>query len=113
MNSNLEVKVLAICSGALWGHVEDREYLDRCLFNNKFANYNEELIAALRYVSCKDLYEIKTLIENTCVEGSKIFIAGNGGSAATSMHFVNDLNKLASAGRVNKFQAICLHPIML
>jgi D-sedoheptulose 7-phosphate isomerase len=37
-----------------------------------------------------------------------VFICGNGGSAATASHFVNDLNKGANAPGVPRFQAIGL-----
>jgi D-sedoheptulose 7-phosphate isomerase len=41
-------------------------------------------------------------------KGRRIFVLGNGGSAATASHFVNDLNKLASPGLANRFKAIAL-----
>jgi len=40
--------------------------------------------------------------------GATIFVAGNGGSAATAMHWVNDLNKAASRSGRRPIRAMCL-----
>jgi len=40
--------------------------------------------------------------------GSTIYIAGNGGSAATAMHWVNDINKAASRSGRQRIRGMCL-----
>jgi len=49
-------------------------------------------------------------------EGRQVFVFGNGGSAATASHFVNDLAKGALGAGGKRFKAICLSdsiPLML
>ena len=41
-------------------------------------------------------------------EGATIFVAGNGGSAATASHFATDLSKGASYGRPKRFRVVAL-----
>lgn len=40
--------------------------------------------------------------------GAAIYVAGNGGSAATAMHWVNDINKAASRSGRRRIRAMCL-----
>jgi len=40
--------------------------------------------------------------------GSRIFVAGNGGSAATASHWVNDLGKATKRSGCDPFQVMCL-----
>ena len=40
--------------------------------------------------------------------GGRIFVCGNGGSAATASHLANDLGKGASYGRAQRFKVIAL-----
>jgi len=41
-------------------------------------------------------------------EGATIFVAGNGGSAATASHFATDLGKGASYGKDERFRVVAL-----
>lgn len=41
-------------------------------------------------------------------QGSRIFVAGNGGSAATASHWVNDLGKATKRSGRDPFQVMCL-----
>ena len=59
-----------------------------------------------------DRYSVQTFIQ-LLIEGYRggkhIFIFGNGGSAATASHFVNDFNKGVSEGLNAGFRLICLN----
>lgn len=55
--------------------------------------------------------EILEILRNSIKNNQKIFVAGNGGSAATANHYVCDLSKGANkdwADNNNRFKAICL-----
>jgi len=69
--------------------------------------YFEKLKAGLDCLDMKSLAEIIEVLQEAQKNKRWIFILGNGGSAATSGHLVNDLNKLASNGP-NKFKAMGL-----
>ena len=45
----------------------------------------------------------------TYERGGRVFVFGNGGSAATASHFVCDFNKGVSIGLKKKFEFICLN----
>jgi D-sedoheptulose 7-phosphate isomerase len=55
--------------------------------------YFRELQDMVRSVSHEHLQGILTLLEETYHQGGRIFIMGNGGSAATASHFALDLAK--------------------
>lgn len=55
--------------------------------------------------------EILTILKDSIKNKQKIFVAGNGGSAATAQHYVCDLSKGANqnwAENFKRYQAICL-----
>lgn len=55
--------------------------------------------------------EILNILKNTVKNNQKIFIAGNGGSAALANHYVCDFSKGANkdwANNFKRYQAICL-----
>ena len=66
--------------------------------------------------SIEKIGEIATVLEDAAERGNRIYIMGNGGSAATASHMSNDLNKTAIRPTKNRFRAICLNdnvPVML
>lgn len=52
--------------------------------------------------------QVVDLLLNARQRGRHIFVCGNGGSAATASHFVNDLNKGANVSGQRRFRAIGL-----
>lgn len=75
----------------------------------KWKAYTDEIIKAL------EVFEfdagILDLLKGSLKKDQKIFVAGNGGSAALSMHYVCDLSKGANrdwGDNLNRYQAICL-----
>ncbi|MBU3181692.1 SIS domain-containing protein [Clostridium psychrophilum] len=55
-----------------------------------------------------ELERVMEILLNTRRKGNMIFISGNGGSAATASHFVNDLDKGLSMKDRKRFKAIAL-----
>ena len=62
-------------------------------------DYIETLCSVLRGLAFEDLAGALQMLERALVERRQVFIAGNGGSAATASHMANDLTKgVAEAG---------------
>ncbi|WP_428738527.1 D-sedoheptulose-7-phosphate isomerase [Sulfurimonas sp.] len=59
---------------------------------NFVQEYTKKLIELLESLEVKVLKEIQQSLENTLKNNSKIYIIGNGGSAATASHMANDLS---------------------
>jgi len=59
--------------------------------NNFIENYTNKLIEILNNFDKKSITEIQKALEQTILNKSKIYIIGNGGSAATASHMANDL----------------------
>lgn len=65
----------------------------------------------LRAIASVDLTKVNMAIEwfhEVRLQGGTIFVAGNGGSAATASHFVCDLLKGASHARETRFRILAL-----
>ncbi len=75
-------------------------------------NYPEQYLAQLRgAIDSVDLGKVAQAIEwfrEARDAGRSIFVCGNGGSAATASHFVNDVVKGASYGRPRRFRIVAL-----
>ena len=71
-------------------------------------NYFSELNKGIRSVYKRDLNEIIRIILEGFKNNKRVFICGNGGSAATASHFMNDLNKLCSVEGKKRFKALAL-----
>lgn len=62
----------------------------------------------LRAISLPDLERVLSLLENVYRNGNRIFIMGNGGSAATASHFALDLAKNTIIPGAPRLKAISL-----
>ena len=63
---------------------------------------------AMADLSLAVVEDVVRLLKAAWVDGRQVFLMGNGGSAATASHFVNDLNKTALIPRRTRFKAIAL-----
>lgn len=70
--------------------------------------YFDDLQEMLRAISQDHLQEILALLEETYRQGHRIFIMGNGGSAATASHFALDLAKNTIMPGAPRVKAISL-----
>jgi D-sedoheptulose 7-phosphate isomerase len=71
-------------------------------------SYFSELEQMLRAISLPDLERVLNLLENVYRNGNRIFIMGNGGSAATASHFALDLAKNTIMPGAPRLKAISL-----
>ena len=61
---------------------------------NFFTEYTEDLLKIVNQYEDKKLNSIFNEIEKAIIKKKKIFVCGNGGSAATANHFICDYLKL-------------------
>src|SRR5438093_5521578 len=70
--------------------------------------YLDELEVVVHHISRHDIRDVvEALIENWRDQKS-IFLIGNGGSAATASHMMNDLNKYTIVDGMPRFRAMAL-----
>ena len=75
---------------------------------NEIATYLTELEQMMRSIEQESLHNILSLLENCYHNGHRVFLMGNGGSAATASHFALDLAKNTIMPQVPRLKAISL-----
>jgi D-sedoheptulose 7-phosphate isomerase len=75
-------------------------------------DYRESLLATLAQIDTDKVAQAIEWFHGARAAGRAIFVAGNGGSAATASHFVCDMVKGASFGRDSRFRITALHDSM-
>jgi len=79
-------------------------------FNNYAKNYFKSTQEAFKNINLNELLKISEIILKIIKQGKKIFIVGNGGSAAIANHFATDFNKgvyLSTKKKINpKFYSL-------
>jgi D-sedoheptulose 7-phosphate isomerase len=77
--------------------------------NENFVNlYLNELELIVQRILRKDIDKVINVLFETWANGSKVFLAGNGGSASTATHFACDLAKFTSVEGRKRFRALAL-----
>jgi len=71
-------------------------------------NYMIRLSNSLNQIPVENLDKISGILLDAHSKNKNIFIFGNGGSASTSSHFANDLNKLCNVENKKRFKTIAL-----
>ena len=77
-------------------------------FSEVAARYQRELIGLIDDLDVAALHRIADRLRAARDRGATVFIAGNGGSAATATHWVNDLSKAASRSGRQPMRALSL-----
>ena len=70
--------------------------------------YFEEIEQMIQNISLSHLHDVLQILEHVYQEGHRVFIMGNGGSAATASHFALDLAKNTITPHVPRLKAISL-----
>jgi D-sedoheptulose 7-phosphate isomerase len=78
-------------------------------FRNDIENYFGKLKNTLDKISRDELEGFLNLLVDALESGRRIYVMGNGGSAATASHFVADFNKGLSFGMKRRFKFFCLN----
>jgi D-sedoheptulose 7-phosphate isomerase len=76
------------------------------------AAYRAQLLDTLAQIDTEKVGQAIDWFHQARAGGQAIYVAGNGGSAATASHFVCDMVKGASFGRSSRFRIIALHDSM-
>lgn len=75
---------------------------------DSITTYFSELAQMIRDVSLSNLEQVLRLLEQAYYNGHRVFIMGNGGSAATASHFALDLAKNTITSGAPRLKAISL-----
>ncbi len=76
--------------------------------SDRVATYLDEMEAVVKSISRADVRSIVDRLFEGWQERRTTFIIGNGGSASTASHMMNDLNKMTSVEGAYRFRAIAL-----
>jgi D-sedoheptulose 7-phosphate isomerase len=76
---------------------------------NELKQYIEEEKEVIQSLNLDDVNTVMNVLEETRKKNGRIYICGNGGSAATASHFVCDFNKGVGCVCKDKYQFICLN----
>lgn len=71
-------------------------------------SYFDSLCQVLRSLPLSDLARALEILERAHAEGRQVFLAGNGGSAATASHMASDLMRGAAQSGRRGFRAVAL-----
>lgn len=64
----------------------------------KLTEYRDKEIEVFKKLNLEDVNQVMNVLESTRMSGNRIFICGNGGSAATASHYAGDFNKGVNMG---------------
>ena len=76
---------------------------------NELNAYREREIAVLNSLDLNSVNQVMNVLEDARLHGKRIFICGNGGSAATASHYCCDFNKGVSENQNDKYNFECLN----
>ncbi len=77
-------------------------------YTAKLKAYIDMEIDILKNLDLESINNVMNVLEKARLEGKRIFICGNGGSAATASHFCCDFNKGVSETQDQKYNFECL-----
>lgn len=77
-------------------------------YEEQIKKYIEMEKAVLDSLSAEDISTVMNILEDARINGKRIFICGNGGSASTAAHFECDFNKGISYDQKVKYDFECL-----
>lgn len=78
-------------------------------FRPAIEGYLTRLKATIDLISREELQGFLTLLMESLEARRRIYVMGNGGSAATASHYVADFNKGLSLGKAQRFRFHCLN----
>ena len=85
-------------------------------YKKNIRTYLEREREVLALLDEQEISDVMNVLENTRLQGNRVFICGNGGSAATASHFTCDFNKGISYTQKVKYNFECLNdniPMMM
>jgi D-sedoheptulose 7-phosphate isomerase len=76
--------------------------------NDRVSSYLDEIERVVRAISRTEVRAVVDVLFDAWRERRTTYIIGNGGSASTASHMMNDLSKMTSFEGVQRFRAIAL-----
>jgi D-sedoheptulose 7-phosphate isomerase len=70
--------------------------------------YQEELLKVIESIDAEQVDRVIRILTEARDANRRIFVCGNGGSAASASHFATDMIKGASFGRTSRFRILAL-----
>lgn len=77
-------------------------------YTAKLKLYLDQEIKTIQALDLDSINTVMNVLEQARLDGRRIFICGNGGSAATASHFCCDFNKGVSESQYKKYNFECL-----
>lgn len=71
-------------------------------------DYLTQLASTIKAMPQEDIWAVIEVLYQTWQNGNRVFLCGNGGSAATASHMANDLNKFTISAGKPRLKAISL-----
>jgi D-sedoheptulose 7-phosphate isomerase len=71
-------------------------------------HYLQDVLSITKRISRKDINKVIELLYEAWREDRQVFLAGNGGSASTAVHFASDLAKFTTVEGKRRFRALTL-----
>jgi D-sedoheptulose 7-phosphate isomerase len=71
-------------------------------------SYLQEVLSIAKRISREDITKVTELLYEAWRENKQVFLAGNGGSASTAVHFASDLAKFTTVEGKRRFRALAL-----
>ena len=106
---SLERGVGAHPLGARNGAVRDESRgVEHGTVNDRVSSYLDEVEAVIRSISRSDVRAVVDELFAAWQAGRTTYIIGNGGSASTASHMMNDLSKMTAVAGLPRFRAIAL-----
>ncbi len=87
---------------------ENGSVSDQVRKSGSVADYRSAFLSEMAAVDLTKVQAFIDLLVQARADGRTVFVAGNGGSAATSSHFATDLGKGASYGQPTRFRVVAL-----
>ncbi|MCL2153224.1 MAG: SIS domain-containing protein [Oscillospiraceae bacterium] len=78
-------------------------------YSSEIREYIDLEIAVLKKLDAEKISILMNALDSTRLKSGTIYIMGNGGSATTASHFVNDFNKGLSEYLEKPFRFVCLN----
>ena len=71
-------------------------------------HYMQDVLSITKRISREDINKVIELLYKAWREDRQVFLAGNGGSASTAVHFASDLAKFTTVEGKRRFRALTL-----
>jgi D-sedoheptulose 7-phosphate isomerase len=71
-------------------------------------HYLQDVLSIAKRISREDITKVIELLYEAWRENKQVFLAGNGGSASTAVHFASDLAKFTTVEGKRRFRALAL-----